>query len=72
MASTLLAAIYIGIALWFAAGLLIALPFAFFGAHKILPSPAPLTPGARLAVVPGAIVFWPLVLKRWLAAKDAS
>lgn len=66
MTSGFLAAIYTGIAIWFVAGLLFALPFALFGAHKLLAAPVSMTLGARLAVIPGAIVLWPYVLWRWL------
>lgn len=80
MTFSFLAAIYITIAIWFVAGLLFALPFALFGAHKLpaahLSDPVSMTVsmtwGARLAVIPGAIVLWPYVLWRWLRHGQAS
>lgn len=56
-----LLAIYAGI------GIVVAIIFVFAGAHKIFDEPAEMTAGARLAILPGAIVLWPIVLKRWIS-----
>ena len=64
----MLAALYIAIAAYLVAGAIFALPFAFAGAQRLLPEPAPMTLGARLAVIPGAVMLWPWLLKRWLTA----
>lgn len=56
------------LAIYAVIGILIAIPFAFAGAHKIFDQPATMSGGARLAIIPGAIVLWPLVLFRWLNA----
>ncbi|MGE3247045.1 MAG: hypothetical protein AB7F96_15665 [Beijerinckiaceae bacterium] len=56
------------LAIYACIGILVAIPFAIAGAHRILDEPAHMTAGARLAIVPGAIVLWPIVLRRWLAA----
>ncbi|MEM0895570.1 MAG: hypothetical protein AAGJ79_01700 [Verrucomicrobiota bacterium] len=47
-------------------GLLIAVPFAFIGAKKIDPAAVEGTWGFKLLVIPGAMVFWPMLLKRWM------
>ena len=51
--------------LYAGAGLLIALPFAAIGAPNLVRR-TPVSLGARLLLVPGAMLFWPLILKRWL------
>ena len=47
-------------------GLLFAIPFAFAGARKIDPSATEGTWGFKLLIIPGAMVFWPLLLRRWV------
>jgi len=54
--------------LWCAAGLVVAGAFAARGADVALGEPATLTTGARLLLLPGAFLLWPLVLYRWLRA----
>lgn len=67
----MIAALYIAITAYLSAGFVFALPFAFAGAQRLLSEPAPMTFGARLAVIPGAVMLWPWLLKRWLSsAKD--
>lgn len=55
-----------GLALYGILGAVVALAFAAFGATKAFSEPTAMTLGARLAVIPGAIVLWPAVLMRWL------
>ena len=55
------------LAIYACIGILVAIPFSIAGAHKIFDEPAEMSAGARLAILPGAIVLWPLVLKRWIA-----
>lgn len=54
-----IAGLYVG------AGALVALAFAAVGAPNLVRQ-TPVTIGARLLLIPGAILFWPLILKRWL------
>ncbi|MBM3609733.1 MAG: hypothetical protein FJX29_15025 [Alphaproteobacteria bacterium] len=63
----MLAVVYIAIAAYLVLGFCFALPFAVAGAQRLLPEPAHLSPGARLAVIPGAIMLWPWLLMRWIA-----
>ncbi len=61
-----------GVLLYVSAGLIIALAFVAVGAPRLIghgaadQGPAPMTLGARLLLIPGAVLFWPLVLRRWL------
>ncbi len=58
--------------LWCAAGLVVAGGFAARGADVALGEPATLTPGARLLLLPGAFLLWPLVLWRWMKAERSA
>ena len=60
------------IVLWCAAGLVVAGAFVARGADVALGEPATLTPGARILLLPGAFLLWPLVLWRWLRAERAA
>lgn len=64
-----IAAFWSLLAIYACIGVIVAAPFVLKGAHRIFDEPADMSPGARLAILPGAIVLWPLVLRRWLAAK---
>lgn len=61
------------VGLYVGAGSIVALGFAAVAAPRLIgphgnerPVHTPMTLGARLLLIPGAIIFWPLVLKRWL------
>jgi len=47
-----------------AVGVLTTLAFVLWGAARLVRSP--MTPGARLLLIPGAFVLWPYILFRWL------
>jgi phosphoglycerol transferase MdoB-like AlkP superfamily enzyme len=49
---------------YLAAGLLIGVAFVVAGVTVV--QPAPVTIGARMLLLPGAVALWPLVLSRWL------
>lgn len=56
------------LAAYVAAGIITAVPFVSIGIARVLPHPAPVTLGARLLLVPGAVALWPVVLHRWAMA----
>jgi hypothetical protein len=60
------AAFLILLGTYLACGLLFALPFALAGVKRIDPRAARGTWGFRLLMIPGAMVFWPLLLRRWV------
>jgi len=48
------------------AGLVFAIPFVIKGVNKIDEGAHGSKWGFRIIIIPGTIVFWPLLLKRWL------
>ena len=50
---------------YMACGLVFAISFALVGVKKIDPHAAHGSWGFRLLVIPGAMAFWPLLLRRW-------
>lgn len=57
-----------GLAVYAGIGLAVGIAFVATGASRVLPGSASFTPGARLAILPGAAALWPYVLVRWLKA----
>ena len=61
----LLAALYVGL------GILVAPILIFRGAARFDPAAAESTRGFRVIVLPGAVLLWPLLLRRFLRAPGA-
>ena len=59
------------VTMYAAAGAVFAVPFAVRGLTRIDPSGAGAPWSFRLLIVPGTIVFWPLLLLRWSAGSIA-
>jgi hypothetical protein len=53
------------VALYLFAGLVFAIPFVIKGVTKIDEGAHGSTWGFRIIIIPGVIVFWPLLLKKW-------
>ena len=49
-------------------GLLFAIPFVLKGASKVDEAAKGATWGFRVIIIPGTMVFWPLLLKKWITA----
>lgn len=60
------------VAIYLAAGFVFAIPFAIKGVTKIDEAAHRSGWGFRLIIIPGVIVFWPLLLKKWMAATKKS
>lgn len=56
------------LAAYVVAGAVIALAFLTFGITRVLGPGASASLAARCLWFPGAVVFWPLILGRWLKA----
>ena len=49
------------------AGLVFAVPFVWRGVERVDPAARGATWGFRVVIVPGVVVLWPLLLRRWRA-----
>jgi hypothetical protein len=61
-------AIFFIVALYLLAGFLFAIPFVVKGVTKVDEGAIGSGWGFRIIIIPGTIVFWPLLLKKWLKA----
>jgi len=52
--------------LYFGSGVVVAFAFVLIGFRRATPDVGTMTVGARLLILPGSIVLWPIVLRRWL------
>jgi hypothetical protein len=59
------------LALYAVVGAVTAVAFVTFGVTQVLPAGTPVTVGARLLLLPGAVALWPYVLLRWVKARGA-
>lgn len=53
-------------------GLLFAVPFVIKGVHTIDEGARHSTVGFRIIIIPGVIIFWPLLLKKWIHAAKTN
>lgn len=60
--------ILIIVAVYLFAGFVFAIPFVLKGVTKIDEGAHGSKWGFRIIIIPGTIVFWPFLLKRWLKA----
>ena len=60
--------ILIIVAVYLFAGLVFAIPFIIRGVTKIDERAQGSKWGFRVIIIPGTMVFWPLLLKKWLKA----
>jgi len=56
-----------GVGLYALIGLAVALGFVTSGILRAMPDAGPVTWGARVLLLPGAAMLWPLALRRWIA-----
>jgi hypothetical protein len=61
--------LYLWIA-YVAVGIAVALAFVMVGVARV--QPLPVTVGARILLIPGAFVLWPLVAARWLKSRGGQ
>ena len=51
---------------YLAIGGLVAAGLVLAGPARLLAEPQPVSAGARLLLIPGAALLWPIVVKRWI------
>jgi len=47
-------------------GVVFALAFVLFGVERVDATAHGSTPGFRLIIIPGAMLLWPILLRKWL------
>jgi hypothetical protein len=55
------------LAVYAAVGIAVALAFVTVGVAQV--QPMPVTVGARILLLPGAFVLWPVVIAHWLKTR---
>ena len=60
--------IFTAIAIYLISGLIFAIAFVIRGAALIDEGAHKSTLGFKLIIIPGTMVFWPLLFKKWLKA----
>ncbi|HXV75474.1 MAG TPA: hypothetical protein VD788_04080 [Candidatus Polarisedimenticolaceae bacterium] len=66
MSEQVATAISVGLALYFGAGVLFAIPFVIRGVDRIDEVARHSGWGFRLMILPGSIALWPILLRRWI------
>lgn len=64
--------IYIGMTIYFLCGFIFALAFVTKGAARIDEGAIKSTVGFKIIIIPGVMVFWPILLKKWLNASKSN
>ncbi|MEM8835503.1 MAG: hypothetical protein AAGD00_06760 [Planctomycetota bacterium] len=65
-------ALLIAVGVYMLLGLLVGVPFAFFGAHRIDEHARSTRLPFRLMIIPGSAALWPIVLALWLRARRGN
>jgi hypothetical protein len=62
-------AIYVALLCYLAIGVAVGCAFVLVGVMRL--QAAPVSAGARILLLPGSIILWPLILSRWLKHGNA-
>jgi hypothetical protein len=62
--------ILVTVAVYLFAGLVFAIPFVIKGVAKIDEGAHGSTWGFRIIIIPGVIMFWPFLLKKWMKSHN--
>jgi hypothetical protein len=54
------------VSIYLIAGFVFAIPFVIKGVSKVDETAIGASWGFRIIIIPGTMVFWPLLLKRWI------
>jgi hypothetical protein len=65
---TILNSILLIAGIYLLCGLSFAIPFVIKGVSKVDESAHGGSMGFRIIIIPGAIVFWPVLLRKWIRA----
>ena len=61
--------VWIAVAIYFAIGVVVGLPFMAFGLARLDHAAKGASRGFRLIVAPGVIALWPFILIRWVSGR---
>ena len=71
MPEALATALVNAVTLYLAAGAVLAPAIAWVGVRRLDPAAARATRGFKLLILPGIVLFWPLLLVRWIRGDTA-
>jgi hypothetical protein len=54
-------------AFYLVVGIVVGTAFVVVGIGRVMPHAGPVTAGARILILPGCALLWPVVLRRWIA-----
>ncbi len=54
------------VAIWFAVGVLVAVPFLLAGIGRVIAGAGGSSVAFRLLILPATALLWPLILRRWM------
>ena len=57
---------------YLAAGVIVGLGFVIVGVTRAMPDCPTVSTGARMLLLPGAILLWPLVVARWVGGRIST
>ena len=60
----------IAVAVYFSGGALFTVIFLFRGLNKVDERTHGATVGFKIIIIPGCIVLWPILLRKWMAAAN--
>ena len=69
---SLVPGLLVALGLYLLVGLLFAIVFVFFGAKKVDPPAGETGFFFKLLILPGSMVFWPHLLRRWIKGQTPS
>jgi hypothetical protein len=69
MLVTIVSVVLAVFAIYFAVGILFTIPFQVKGLRKIDEGAHGSSIGFRIIIIPGCIIFWPILLERWIEAE---
>ena len=64
--------IFIVVTIYLVCGLIFTIPFVIKGVSDIDEGARGSSSGFRIIIIPGTIVFWPFLLKKWIGIKSKS
>ena len=62
----------LAVLVYFLCGLLFAIPFAIKGVTVIDEAAKGSSIGFRIIIIPGAMLFWPYLLRKWITIQSKS